>query len=211
VFPASSIHWLAMRRPHGADPLGADVSVKMSSSLYVAYVGAPPRRTSNARQVASHERSQDSAQLAMVERLSTAAGHQGPLVRRVGVLRTTCRPRLRQAFARGERDWADASAAVSSEEDEWSSLIDEARPDDAYRPHDVDAGSEAALVSAAAMPWRFLAGVSVFGVALTGTCPTILGLSLGSGVTAMSTSDHWLIQRHSNFEINENIHLLMQP
>jgi hypothetical protein len=39
----------------------------------------------------------------------------------------------------------------------------------------------------------------------------VLGLSLVSGVTAMSTSDHWLIQRHSNFHINENIHVLMQP
>jgi hypothetical protein len=38
-----------------------------------------------------------------------------------------------------------------------------------------------------------------------------LGLSLASGVTAMSTSDHWLIQRRSNFEINEKIPLLMQP
>jgi hypothetical protein len=37
----------------------------------------------------------------------------------------------------------------------------------------------------------------------------VLGLSLVSGVTAMSTSDHWLNDTQ-NLDINENIHLLMQ-
>jgi hypothetical protein len=37
-----------------------------------------------------------------------------------------------------------------------------------------------------------------------------VGLSVVSGITVMSTSDHWIIQRHSNFDIDEIIHLLKQ-
>jgi hypothetical protein len=65
-----------------------------------------------------------------------------------------------------------------------------------------------ALSSLPVRLWRS-AGRKPPGVGATGL--RVLGLSLVSGVTAMSTRDHCLIQRHSNFAFNEKIHLLKQP
>jgi hypothetical protein len=39
----------------------------------------------------------------------------------------------------------------------------------------------------------------------------VVAQSLVSGVTAMSISDHWLIQRHSKFECDKNIDFRSSP